>query len=299
VSTDGEDRLHENGRAWLLEKLRGPDVGAPEHSVALVARLCDAYADHGLFDGDIARPLDCDCPAAEACWADVPDKARPLREMASISVPWLGPRYRPGGIAAVGINQNDYGGLGALWWIRRGANANLRSGKRKNFDIGAGSYLALAHASRAGQPLEADVRPEQAADAWDASAFLEAIKCAPRWASSKPTDAMWQNCPHRYLLDELTLIAPGALVVIGRTVGPAVTSLLEIEVSERETEFWRGWGSLNGRPLDVLCCDHPSHRRWIDSLPRLRSSLERRPIEVLRAAQLIDERRHLSDDARE
>ena len=171
MSANGEDRVYENGRAWLLEKLRGPDVGAPEHSIALVDRLCDTYAEHGLFDGDMARPLDCDCPAAKACWVDLPDDARPPREEASISVPWLGPRYRQGGIAALAINQNRYGGLGGLWWIRRGANEKLRSGKRKNFDIGAGSYLALAHASRAGQSLEAEPTPEQAADAWDAFGF--------------------------------------------------------------------------------------------------------------------------------
>ena len=271
-------RLHENRRSWLVAKLRSADVGAREHSVALIDRLCDAYAEHGVFDGDMARPLDCDCPAAQACWAGVPDAARPLRDRSTISVPWLGPEYHPGGIAALGINQNDYGGLGALWWIRRGANERLRSGKRKNFDIGAGSYLALMHASRAGLPLESEVTPSKAADAWDASAFLETIKCAPRWAASKPTGAMWENCPDRYLVDELRLIAPSVLLVIGRTVGPVVARLLEVTTTERQTEFWRGGGTIDGKAVDVFCCDHPSQRRWINALPLLQTSLERRPL---------------------
>jgi hypothetical protein len=202
-----------------------------------VDRLCDAYAEHGLFDGDMARALDCDCPDAGACWDGVPNRHRPPRDEASISVPWIGPRYRPGGIAALAINQNAYGGLGALWWIRRGANEALRDGKRKNFDIGAGSYLAVAHDSLTGARLEKRVIPEQAADAWDGSALLEAIKCSPRWAASRATGAMWRNCPPRYLLDELRLIAPRVLLVIGQSVGPAVMSLLDVDVGERESGF--------------------------------------------------------------
>ncbi|MGI8805440.1 MAG: hypothetical protein ACR2IN_07085 [Thermoleophilaceae bacterium] len=92
------------------------------------------------------------------------------------------------------INFHDYGGLGAQWWIRRGSNDRLRQGKRKLFDYRAGSYLALAHASLDGELLEEAPDPTLVADAWDRSAFLEAVKCAPRSGVSEPTDAMRRNC---------------------------------------------------------------------------------------------------------
>jgi hypothetical protein len=270
----------ENRRSWLLDKLRGPDVGAPERTVSLVDRLCSLYADHGLFDGDRARPLDCDCPAAAACWSGLGPSERPPRAEAPISVPWIGPRYAAGGLVAVAINFNAYGGLGGQWWIRRGAIDALRAGKRKPFDYRTGTYLDLIHASLAGRQLETEPPPAAVADAWEASAFVEAIKCSPRWTSSRPTEAMWRNCPPRYLVDELRLLAPGALLLIGRETMEAVAGLLSAQLAEDEPRVWRGRAEFAGRTVELVGCNHPSFGHWRTSTPSLARSLGLRPLRL-------------------
>lgn len=273
-----DEPSEENRRSWLLDKLRGPDVGAAEPAVGLVERFCDLYAEHGLFDGDQARPLDCDCPDASTCWAGVRGDRHPPREEAPVSVPWVGATYRPGGVAAVGINFNAYGGLGAQWWIRRGAIRDLRQGKRKRFDYRAGSYLALLQASLAGERLEAEPDRARVADAWDASAFFETIKCSPLGQAGRPTEAMWANCALRYMAAELRLIEPGTLLLIGRRVGDQVTALLDAEIKESDGGFRRGHATLAGRRTEVFCCNHPSWGHWRASVPSLLRSLEARPV---------------------
>jgi hypothetical protein len=258
----------ENHRSWLVQKLLSKDVGAAEPRVRHVDRFCELYTRHGLFDGDHALPLDCDCPAADECWAGVPAPHHPPRDQATVSVPWIGPGYRRGGVAALGINFHDYGGLGAQWWIRRGSNDRLRQGKRKLFDYRAGSYLALAHASLDGEALEEAPDPRRVADAWDRSAFLEAVKCAPHKGVSEPTDAMRRNCPARYLVDELPLLEPGVLVVVGRWVGDALAELVAVERTEQRPGLWRGAGALGGRGVEILCCNHPSYGTGSQLSPR-------------------------------
>lgn len=259
----------QNRRSWLLEKLRGPDVCAPDSAVRLVDRLCGLYAEHGLFDGDRARPLDCDCLDSGGCWGGIAAEHHPPREWAPISVPWIGPRYQPGGVAAVAINFHDYGGLGAQWWIRRGANDKLRQGKHGGFEYRAGTYLALVQAALAGVPLDEQPDPMRAAEAWDRCAFLEAVKCSPRSGVSEPTEAMRRNCPARYLADELNLLGPGVLVIIGRWVGDTVAAPMGIDREEELPGLWRGKAALAGRAIDVVCLNHPGqatgNRRWSHS----------------------------------
>jgi hypothetical protein len=272
----------ENRRSWVLEKLRGPDVGAPERSVCVVGQLCSLYAAHGLFDGDRALPLDCDCPAAAACWSGLGALERPPRAEAPISVPWIGPGYAAGGVVAVAINFNSYGGLGGQWWIRRGAIDALRAGHRKRFDYRTGTYLALIHACLAGQQLDAEPATATVADAWEASAFVEAIKCSPRRTSSRPTEAMWRNCPPRYLVDELELLAPGAILLVGQDTMGAVAGLLSAELVEDQPRVWRGRSELSGRPVELVGCNHPSFGHWRTSTPSLARSLGSHPLEPLR-----------------
>lgn len=270
--------VDENRRSWLLEKLRGPDVGAPEESVSLAARCCDFYVEQQLFDGDHALPLDTDCPAAGDCWAGVSAEARPPRDEAPISVPWIGPRYAAGGTAAVAINFDAYGGLGGQWWVRRGANDRLRAGKRSGFDYRAGSYLAAVEAAANGGRLVEEPDPSAVAEAWEATAFMEAIKCSPYRDVSTPTDAMWRNCAPRYLVAELALLEPGRVLAIGRHVGDLLAGLLDVQTQEQASGYWRGSGTLAGKTIDVICCNHPSYGHWRQSMPSLVASLQAAPL---------------------
>lgn len=104
----------------------------------------------------------------------------PPPDEATVSVPWIGPRYRRGGVAAVAINFHAYGGLGCPVVDPPGSERQAARGKPQALRLPRRLILALAHASLDGEPLEEAPDPRRVADAWDRSAFLEAVKCVPR-----------------------------------------------------------------------------------------------------------------------
>lgn len=202
-----------------------------ESSLEWADRFCDFYASKGLFRGEEALPLHCDCPAAPDCWEG--ESAYPPRHEASISIPWCGPDYRSGGVAVVAINMNKYGGLGAHWWIRLERIRELRRGRHRAFDYRLGTFVALALASLGGAPLDPEPDPESVADAWEAAAFLESVKCSPERGVGAPTGAMWRNCPDRYLVDELALLAPSVVIAVGKAPGEVLRRLLSPRSTRR------------------------------------------------------------------
>ena len=111
----------------------------------------------------------------------------------------------------------------------------------------------------------------------DRCAFLEAVKCSPRSGVSEPTEAMRRNCPARYLADELNLLGPGVLVIIGRWVGDTIAAPMGIDREEELPGLWRGKAALAGRAIDVVCLNHPGHGNWKPAVASLRQTLERRP----------------------
>lgn len=235
------------------------------------------YSDAGLIEDGRAAPLYEACPACGSCW---PGKVpRPAPEDATISLPWRGPDYDVGGVAGVGINFNQYGGLGGHWWIRNEERKLLLAGRRRLFSYRAGSYLAMIGASRAGAVVEEVPSTESVAAAWDAAAFLEAVKCSPATGVGQPTETMWANCPPRYLATELQRLAPSAIVAIGRQVSEAVAELLGVAWDEVAPGFTRGRTQLVGRTVEVFGCNHPSYGHWKQTTPLLAESLRQRPAE--------------------
>jgi hypothetical protein len=88
----------------------------------LVLQLANLYAEHDLIIDGAAPPLWSCCANRQMCWRSAQD-ARPNASCAGISLPWIGPDYKPGGVLILGMNFNDYGGLAAAWkladWERR------------------------------------------------------------------------------------------------------------------------------------------------------------------------------------
>lgn len=247
-----------------------------ESSLEWADRFCDFYASKGLLRGEEALPLHCDCPAAPDCWEG--ESAYPPRHEASISIPWCGPDYRSGGVAVVAINMNKYGGLGAHWWIRLERIRELRRGRHRAFDYRLGTFVALALASLGGAPLDPEPDPESVADAWEAAAFLESVKCSPERGVGAPTGAMWRNCPDRYLVDELALLAPSVVIAVGKAPCEVLRRLLSAEIDEATPGFSRSQGACGGRDVEVLGCNHPSFGHWRATLPSLHESLWARPL---------------------
>ncbi|MBK5218944.1 MAG: hypothetical protein JJE35_04045 [Thermoleophilia bacterium] len=260
----------EHSAQGLLAKLAQTDVGAGPWEVDLTRRLLSMYEAHGLLRDGRARPLYEACDACIDCWAGAVPKPPAWR--AEISVPWIGSGYRESGICAIAINLNKYGPLGANWWIVRGhIHDRLGKGSRRNFEFRVGQYLAAIRASQEGRwPIRGEIEPQLAARGWEDCAFFEAVKCSPESGVSAPTGTMWENCPPRYVLDELEILRPRVVVAIGVGVGNWARRLLGVEDLEVDRPgLRRGPGRLAGEDVDVICLNHPSFGNWKSSRARL------------------------------
>lgn len=269
------------GVAWLLYKL-WRDFEATDSQLDMVARFCDLYQRYGLINeiGD-PLPLYQACRHCESCWHPVPDEAYPDPLKAEIAVPWIGSSYSVDRICALAVNPNKYSPLGGHWWITGGHVRDLLLGKKPfgGFAYGAGSYLAAMTASLRGAPLE-DESPslDTVAQAWHSVAFQESVKCAPEAGRGTATAPMWENCPSTYILDELQLLQPRVLVLIGRSdVAPRVLDLLKATQTEHRDHFERHQAQLLDAPLDVFSLNHPSYGNWEYSYPDLIASLKETP----------------------
>jgi len=259
----------------LLHKLR-TDGEATATQLDHVRRALDVYDELGVVRAGRALPLHEACACAAQCWEPFGSADRPDAGHAGVSVPFVGWDYEAFRICVVGINLHDYGGLGANWWVCRGHMFDrLGKGKRSHFAYGTGAYLAALRASLDGKAAVRD-RPttEAAADGWRAAAFVEAVKCAPRRNTSKPSAAMWSNCPPLFLVRELELLAPRVLLVLGRTdVTRRVTRLLDAAVVDSRPSFERARGQVAGRAAEIVCCNHPARGGWPPSFASLTDSL--------------------------
>lgn len=269
-------------RSGLLEKLASEDCGATKDQLESVERLADYFAKRGLIDGDRALPLHEACPVANDCWRHLGADERPEPAEAAASIPWVGSGYASARVCAIAMNFNNYGGLGAQWWVRRGdIHERLMRGRRPPFAFGLGQYLALALASlRRDSPAAGDFDPAACAEALESSGLLEAVLCAPKTKVSKPTAEMWRNCPPRYLVGQLDILRPSVVLAVGKDdVWQPVKEGLQVRMSEENGAFGRGVGKVTGEEVAVLFLNHPSrafHRRRSQLL--LRESLSARPL---------------------
>jgi hypothetical protein len=264
----------------LLNKLR-TDGEATKHQLDHVRDAIGLYSELGVLSDGRALPLHRACRCAEQCWAQFGPGDRPDAQDAGVSVPFVGWDYEEFRICVVGINLHDYGGLGANWWVCRGHIFDrLGAGKRSHFAYGTGSYLAALRASLGTEePIPRAPTTEAAADGWRAASFVEAVKCAPRRDTSKPSQEMWSNCPPLFLVRELALLAPRVVLVLGRTdVRNRVTGLLEAEPVDKRPSFERARGQIAGQTIDIMCCNHPARGGWGSSFTSLSDSLTAFPI---------------------
>ena len=269
----------QNSVPWLLEKLKSVAVGATQSQVDLVAASCRVYEGNRVLRNGLALPLHCACPDANDCWSR-PSLVRPPREEASVSVPWVGASYRRGGLTAIGINMNAFGGLGAQWWKIRGAIRKLEGGQRVQFYFRAGAYFASVLRALAHDQPNSDPTPESAAIGWEGCSFLEAVKCSPIGSASRPEKSMWKNCPPRYLEAELEVLAPRVVLTLGVGVGNVAQEMPGFTQTDDGEGFARGVATVADTKVEILRCRHPgrSERLWRASYDSLHASLERHPL---------------------
>jgi len=201
-------------------------------------------------------------------------------------VPWIGKRYFEHRILVIGMNFNDWGGLDAHWSMCRWHIGALSKGEHGHqsrfFAYGALTYVTLLRASRESKALPHwDGRaPQDLAYEWNDCAFLQAVKCCPSQAKSKPYQEMFDNCPPLLLKRELEILDPTVVLLLGNSVRDAVRPLLVRDFGleydlpgplERDRFF------LNGSQRTVFSCVHPStpnRKQWKESVKQLEALLD-------------------------
>lgn len=210
----------------------------------LPSLILERYEEKGLVHKDLkALPL-CDyCDYSKECYSGNESRKPNLvnSEWSLIELPWIGQHYSKKKIAFLGINPNEDGGLNQLEVLVNAAKAELEAGKTKvNFGYTypdgkkySGTFLwhriaAYSKIIQGAMEIAKDdifkeieffrdenFAPEKVACEFDNISFLNHIKCSPLGNRSKPTNKMWENCGKSILLDELKILRPEWLIVLG------------------------------------------------------------------------------------
>lgn len=242
----------------------------------MLLRFRNLYSVKGVLRDGRPEPL-CDvCPNSEACWPkqEAKTQRRPKpkpsledNENGSVFLPWIGPKYEPGGVVVVGINPNvaanddtDLLLEHAITW--KWHVDGLREGKASNgnsrFAFGAMRSAAALLDTTDGQPVKDRRKAEELIDAVFRTARLQAVKCIPKRQNSKPYPTMWERCPSLLLGDELDILRPRSILVLGKDPTNAVRNIDKFdEEGKPGTEF--GIGILRRRRWEagVYALPHP------------------------------------------
>ncbi len=97
---------------------------------------------------------------------------------------------------------------------------------------------------------------------------------------------MWSNCPPLVLGDQLEILAPRAVVLLGTATHRSVQALPGLKVSwdppwkDNERCFARGEIMIGTDSVPVFALSHPAAARWNRALSTLSSSLVGWPMTV-------------------
>lgn len=251
-----------------------------EEQLALLSELVAVYAESGVLRGTALDPLHSLCPSAEDCWARIPKAERPCgvgrfdaeSKKGCMILPWVGPRYRRGGVAVLGMNLRY---AGADWEFameyrivgdpKFGQEVSLRAGKRAHGSYWATGTMRDVAAVLRSRRRESKVEtraPGELANALLESARVQAVKCSPIGGRSTPEPAMSTNCPQLFLRKELAMLCPSVLLAYGRSVHGALSHLGELRITERAGSFQRGTLDVEGGRVEVFLLTHPAHGGW-------------------------------------
>ena len=267
-SRAGVSRLFEG--AW-------PDrerIAAGEQA-SLLLELLDTYRTEGLNyrRGGVAL---CDiCPNSTSCWRGLEPSARRRptavrhQENGGIILPWIGPRYKIGGVAVIGINPNiaidDYTFLliehGISWehYIATFERGRLNE-DGSSFGGRAMQTAGLVLDDLDGRPIRAR-EPHELIDVVHRTARLQAVKCVPKRERSEPSSEMSKRCPEFLLAKELAILRPSRIVILGSPARDAVHQMPGYRPLRSHTRYLqRGELVLHGASASVYTLSHPNAR---------------------------------------
>jgi len=242
-------------------------------------KILEVYTKLGLNSskGNLCT-LHTECPNSSYCWQNAQNRI-PSHANWTISRPWIGPKYNELGLLAIGINMNNYGDYDAIVELIERTKKELLQGKTKMFrekDGYSGTFLfhrmgsyvtAIAESEslltptwRKNFPLHKDIVP-----ALDFISYINHIKCSPRNLKkndrSEPTEEMWEKCGGFILKQEIELLKPKKILVLGKSQN--YTHLNNLVFNNTISMDWDegigiGKGLFNNRIIDIIVVPHPT-----------------------------------------
>jgi hypothetical protein len=284
-------------RQDLIEIFKREDVVDKEDypsrpALELLAKLATTYERQGLLRGADRMPLRQCCPHGADCWRGLPRPQKHSRaNTGEITLPWVGPRYRRGGVVLVAINLHDASGLLTEYEITCSSagrpdhpsqigsfEAGGRKAHRSPFAYGSTRSAAMLLDALAASVIKDREAPHDLIDPLERLARLQAVKCSPETDRSRPTSAMQRNCPPLLLHEELEVLQPRKILTIGRTAAAAVNQLPGYQPTRRRGRLAGGALPLRSGSCAVYSIAHPvAVAHWRRDHEALKRFLARRP----------------------
>jgi hypothetical protein len=193
-----------------------------------IKRLEELYTTKNILINGKDILLHENCIYKDICWNN---KSKPNRgkQWNRISFPYFGEEYN-GDLMCIGLNLNEYGGRDAQNELINGNNDQigvkkyLQNGKKKiNFNSKTyrGTILWHRMAVYSNIILSNCICPNdktKLSEVYKKIAFIEAIKCSPKGNESKPEPNMYKYCPNKILFQEINIIEPNKILILGKTL---------------------------------------------------------------------------------
>lgn len=244
-------------------------------------KLRKIYSLLGLTDNDGKfLTLHSDCPNSEYCWKYAKERKPKDDGFWTVTRPWIGARYSELRLLAIGINMNQYGSYeGAINLINQ-TKIEIKQGKRKMFVTNEYSGTFFFH--RMGSYITAFVEnallitptwknnyplPEDIVSSFDFISYTNHIKCSPKNDKSKPSDKskptyqMWEKCGNFILKQEIELLKPSKILILGNADNFRFfnQNVLDNKIHlERKGKVEIGNGYVNKKPIEIFVVPHPA-----------------------------------------
>ncbi|MEM7677149.1 MAG: uracil-DNA glycosylase family protein [Myxococcota bacterium] len=240
-----------------------------------------------IGDDGTPRELPRACEKAKACWAAAARRLPNTQCATEISPPWIGARYDEGRVLVVLANLYDYGGCDfgpnatvGMRFLGAAARAGFAHGHRRLFggngyrgtDVWsqavhyAAAWLDVLGRRAAGNVSQGRFTPTVLADTMDLIAIAQHVKCSPRGNRSAPTQEMWSHCGAHVLGEEIEILQPEAIIVLGSgdNWNAFWPKLAPVDHGRARRAVGRGWIEHSfrtthcGRTVEVLVTPHPA-----------------------------------------
>lgn len=225
------------------------------------------YESRGLIRGDEPRPIQTPSSQEHICWCSETECIGDGREF-GISLPWISQGYRESRLLVLAENIRGVGrgGLMTQHDIVKRLSDHLGLGEAPDAHPAFKIQFFLRTLQAAVQVLRVQGGQEPATwisradrlQALEELALLEAVKCQ---TDDAPESWIWKTCPDKVgLPDELRLLAPKVVMVLGKPTGRLVRRLYDLPASADQSveraEADLGWGETT-----VIVLPHPMDRQ--------------------------------------